>query len=77
VSEDFGYVEWTFRANQSSPITGRIPIATNNDVILNGVTLIEFKEGKIEKASDYIDVLSFVMQLGSKLELPGGVVIGE
>jgi len=77
VSENMGYVEWTFTAVQSNPIEGRVPIATNRDIILNGVTLAEFKDGKIQNAADYMDVLGFVIQLGSKVELPGGVIIGE
>jgi hypothetical protein len=42
---------------------------------VNGVT--EFKDGKIQKASDYMDVLGFVIQPGSQIRLPGGVTIGE
>lgn len=77
VSEKSGFVEWTLTAKQTSPIKGRVPVATNKEITLNGVTLLEFEEGKIKKASDYMDVLGFVMQLGSKLELPGGVIIGK
>ena len=77
VSENMGYVEWTFTAVHSNPIKGRVPVATNKEITLNGVTLAEFKEGKIQKATDYMDVLGFVIQLGSKVELPGGVTIGE
>lgn len=76
ITENMGYVEWTMNAKHTSPIEGKVPIATNKDIILTGVTLLEIKDGKIRKASDYMDVLGFVMQLGSKLELPGGVVIG-
>jgi steroid delta-isomerase-like uncharacterized protein len=76
-SENIGYVEWIFTAVQSSPIKGRVPIATNKNITLNGVTVVEFKDGKIQKAADYMDVLGFVIQLGSKIELPGGVIIGE
>ena len=72
-----GYVELTLTAKHTSPIKGKVPIATNKDITLNGATLVEFKDGKIAKASDYMDVLGFVIQLGSKVELPGGVVIGE
>lgn len=77
VSEKMGYVEWTLTGKHTSPIAGRVPIATNKDIALNGVTLLEFDKQKIIKASDYMDVLGFVIQLGSKVELPGGVVIGE
>ena len=76
VSGDIGHVEWTLDAKQTQPIKGRVPVATNNDISINGVTLIEVENGKIKKASDYMDVLGFVIQLGSKVELPGGVVIG-
>lgn len=77
VSDEMGFIEWTLNAKQTRPIHGRIPIATNNTIRLQGVTLIEVKNGKIEKASDYMNVLGFVIQLGSKIELPGGMVIGE
>ena len=77
VSDKFGYIEWTLNARQTRPIEGRIPLATNNSITLNGVSLIEVRDGKIGKASDYMDVLGFVIQLGSKIELPGGIVIGE
>lgn len=76
-SKEMGYVEWTFMAVQSNPIEGRVPIATNKKINLNGVTIVEFKNGKILRASDYMDILGFVVQLGSRVELPGGVVIGE
>ncbi len=77
ISGDFGYFEWQFQARQSSPIGNRIPIATNRPVSLNGVTLIEIKDGKIIRAADYMDVMGFVLQLGSRVELPGGVIIGD
>ena len=77
VSENMGYVEWTMTAKQTRPIEGRVPIATNKNINLNGVTLMEYKDGKIIKAVDYMDVLGFVIQLGGKVELPGGVIIGE
>jgi len=76
VSNEIGYIEWTLIAKQTKPIKGKIPIATNNNITLKGTTLIEVKNGKIEKASDYMDVLGFIVQLGSKIELPGGAVIG-
>jgi hypothetical protein len=77
VSGEMGFIEWTLNAKQTKPIHGRISIATNNAIILQGATLIEIKNGKIEKASDYMDVLGFVIQLGSKIELPGGMIIGK
>lgn len=77
VSGNMGYAEWTLTAKHTSPIKGRVPVATNKDITLNGATLLEFKDGKISKASDYMDVLGFVIQLGSKVELPGGVIIEQ
>jgi hypothetical protein len=38
---------------------------------------MEYKDDKIIKAVDYMDVLGFVIQLGGKVELPGGVIIGK
>lgn len=77
VTENMGYVEWTMTARQTRPIQGRVPIATNKDITINGVTLMDFREDKIARAVDYMDVLGFVIQLGSKVELPGGVVMEE
>jgi len=48
-SNENGYLEWTLNAKQTRPIKGRIPVATNNDITLKGVTLIEVKNEKIEK----------------------------
>jgi steroid delta-isomerase-like uncharacterized protein len=77
VSDEIGYVEWTLNGKQTKAIKGMIPVATNNSITLQGVSLIEVSNGKIEKASDYMDVLGFVIQLGSKVELPGGMIIGQ
>jgi steroid delta-isomerase-like uncharacterized protein len=77
IKDSIGYVEWTFKARQTNPIKGIVLIATNKKVTLNGVTLIEFSNGKIKNASDYMDVLGFILQLGSKVELPGGVIISN
>ena len=61
---------------QNKPISGTVNIATNKDYKLNGVTLLEFDNGLIIKATDYMDVLGFVLQLGACVELPGGVELG-
>ena len=76
-STERAYAEWTMHAKQSKPIEGRIPIATDSTFTLKGLTLVEVENGKIIRAADYIDVLGFILQLGSTVELPGGVVIGE
>jgi len=68
-------VEWVMRGIQDRPIPGRVPIATLRRFRLNGVTLVELREGRIARAADYLDVLGFVVQLGGRVELPGGVVL--
>jgi ketosteroid isomerase-like protein len=72
---DFAIAEWRMRGVQDRPIPGRVPVATNRPFELKGATLIELRDGRIARAADYIDVLGFVVQLGGRVELPGGVVI--
>ena len=72
---DGAVVEWVMRGVQNRPIPGRVPLATNRPFELKGVTLVVLRDGRITRAADYIDVLGFVVQLGSRVELPGGVVI--
>ena len=69
-------VEWVMNAVQDRPIGHRVPVATNRPVELHGVTLVKTRNGRIVRAADYIDVLSFVLQLGGRVELPGGTVLG-
>ena len=73
--EDTAIAEWVMRGIQDRPIPGRVPVATNRPFRLQGVTLVEIHDGRITRAADYIDVLGFVVQLGGRVELPGGVVI--
>jgi len=75
VSESGAVVEWSFSAVQDRPIGTRVPVATGRDVLLNGVTILEIDGGRIRRAADYIDVLSFVLQLGAEVRLPGGTVL--
>lgn len=63
--------EWIMSAIQDRPIPGRVPVATNRRIELRGLTLVECEDGRIRRAADYIDVASFVMQLGGRLVLPG------
>ena len=67
--------EWVMFGMQDRPIPGRVPIATRRPFRLQGVTLVELRDGRIARAADYLDVLGFVVQLGGRVELPGGVVI--
>ena len=68
-------IEWVMTGIQDRPIPGSIEIGTNKEFKVKGVTLIEVKDGLITKATDYMDVLGFVIQLGARVELPGGVVL--
>ena len=74
-SDNAATAEWVMRGIQARPIPGRIPVATNRAFELKGVTIVELREGRIARAADYLDVLGFVIQLGGRVELPGGVVI--
>jgi len=63
------------RGIQDRPIPGRIEIPSNKEFKVKGVTIIEVKDGRITKATDYMDLLGFMIQLGARVELPGGVVL--
>ncbi len=69
--------EWVFSAVQSRPMGSRLPIATGREVVLNGVTIVEIEGDRIIRAADYLDNLPLWLQLGAKLELPGGGVIDQ
>jgi len=73
--DDSALVEWILRGVQDRPIPGRVPVATGRPFELKGATLVEMKGDKITRAADYLDILGFVVQLGARVELPGGVVI--
>jgi steroid delta-isomerase-like uncharacterized protein len=73
--EKAALAEWIMRGVQDRPIPGRVPVATNRRFELKGATLVELREGKIARAADYLDVLGLVVQLGGRVELPGGAVI--
>ncbi len=67
--------EWIMTGIQDRPIPGRVTVPTNKEFMVKGVTLVEVEGGLITKATDYMDVLGFVIQLGGKVEFPGGVVL--
>jgi steroid delta-isomerase-like uncharacterized protein len=69
--------EWTMRGVQSRPIPGRLAVATQRSFELKGLTLVEIRDGRIRRAADYLDVLGFVLQLGARVELPGGALIEQ
>lgn len=74
-SANTAVAEWVMSGVQDRPIPGRVPVATKRTFELKGVTLIEVRDGRITRAADYMDVLGFILQLGGRVELPGGIVI--
>lgn len=74
-SESGAVAEWVFSAVQNRPMGDQIPIVTGREVVLNGVTIIEMRDGRILRAADYSDATPMVLQLGGRIELPGGQFI--
>jgi hypothetical protein len=75
VTESGAVAEWTFSAVQARPIGSQVPVVTGREVISNGVTIIELERGRIRRAADYMDTRPIALQLGGRLEMPGGSVI--
>ncbi len=68
--------EWVMTARQARPIGARVRVGTNRRIRLRGVTLIQIKKGRIVRASDYLDSLTLLRQLGGHMDLPGGASLG-
>jgi steroid delta-isomerase-like uncharacterized protein len=75
VSAAGAVAEWMFAAVQARPMGELVPIATNREVVVNGVTIIEVDGGRIRRAADYTDTAPLLLQLGGRVEMPGGNVI--
>jgi steroid delta-isomerase-like uncharacterized protein len=75
ITETGAIAEWIFSATQARPIGTQVPVATGREVVTNGVTLIEIEKGRIVRAADYMDTTPMMLQLGGRLEMPGGSVI--
>jgi len=69
--------EWTLAAVQSRPIPDLLTTATNREVVVTGVTIIETEGGRIARAADYWDRADFLLRLGARIELPDGTVLEE
>jgi len=67
--------EWLFAAVQARPMGELVPEVTGREVVLNGVTIIEVDGGRIRRAADYMDTAPMFLQLGGRVELPGGGVL--
>ncbi len=66
--------EWTLSLVQDRPMGSLVPMATNREVVLNGVTILEISGGRISRAADYWDASQLAVQLGGKVVFPGGAV---
>jgi steroid delta-isomerase-like uncharacterized protein len=74
-SESGAVAEWLFAAVQARPMGELVPVATNQEVVVNGVTIIEVDGGRIRRAADYTDTMPLLLQLGGRMTLPGGGVM--
>lgn len=69
--------EWFLAAIQSRPIPDLITTATDREVVVSGVTVIEIEGGRIARAADYSDRATVMLQLGARIELPDGTIIQD
>ena len=74
-SESSATAEWVLSVIQDRPMGERVPEATGREIVLNGVTIIEIDGGLITRAADYVDIVPMVLQLGGRIEYPGGTVV--
>jgi len=74
-SETSATAEWVLSVIQDKPMGELVPEATGREVVLNGVTIIEIEGGLITRAADYVDIVPMVLQLGGRIEYPGGTVL--
>ena len=58
----WGAMEWVWRGRQTRDLPG-LP-ATNAPFELRGSTVVEFRDGKISRNSDYWDLATFMKQVG-------------
>jgi steroid delta-isomerase-like uncharacterized protein len=68
-------VEWLFAGVQARPVGDWAPVVTGRDVVLRGVTILEIEGGRIGRAADYLDTAPLALQLGGRIEMPGGRAI--
>jgi steroid delta-isomerase-like uncharacterized protein len=57
-----GAIEWVFRGRQVKDFPG-IP-ATNKPFEVRGSSIVEFRDGRISRNSDYWDLASYLRQVG-------------
>lgn len=69
---EMAVAEWIMIARQGQPMGARVRVATNRKIRLRGVTLVRVSGGRITQATDYLDALTLMRQLGGRVDLPGG-----
>lgn len=74
VTEKRAAIEWIWSGKQTGDISGLIK-ATGKTFSIHGTSIMEFKNGKIKRNSDYYNGGGFLYQLGVKLTFPSGKVI--
>lgn len=74
VTTNGAVIEWVFSAIQARPM-GAVSIGTGAEVVTNGVTVIELEGDRIIRAADYADTTPMMLQVGGRIELPGGEVL--
>ncbi len=77
VTERGAVAEWVFSAVQNRPLGDLAPRGTGREIVLSGVTILEVENGRIIRAADYVDTQPLLLQLGARIELPGGRVIEQ
>ena|SRR5262245_36871937 len=58
----WGSLEWIFTGRQTKDFPG-LP-ATNKPFQIRGATIVEFRDGKISRNSDYWDLATYMKQVG-------------
>ncbi len=71
----FAAAEWVFRALQTGPMGEMVRVPTCRWIEIPGITAVTTRDGKIERAVDYIQVMPLIIQVGGRIELPGGTVL--
>lgn len=67
--------EWVFSGIQSRSIPGVLTEGTGNEVVLNGITILEMDGDRVERAADYTDASAMLLQLGATVQMPDGTTL--
>jgi len=74
-ADGFAVAEWAMSGVQDRPIPGMVPAATGREFEITGTTIVEMEGPRIRRVVDYIQVVPLMLQLGGRIELPGGTVL--